>query len=138
MHTQLGPAFKGTVFSSFEGSLSPAVKNLLDNCFLKSPFNPAASSIARSRICLTSGIQEGQEDNGGGSVGLAYPTFDLMSTLPGDILTRMVSRFLFDEVQLSEIPYIHKYALLSLISFFRDVKKGKMLGKFERMPWKLF
>jgi hypothetical protein len=45
----------------------------------------------RSRICLTIDIKEEQDNDGGGSAGLAYPTVDLMSTVPGDILTRMVS-----------------------------------------------
>jgi hypothetical protein len=85
----MGPAFRGVVFAACQGSTSS--KELLDDCFAKSPFNPAACSLVRSRVCVTMDVKAMQDSNVDDASSLTVPKVDLISTLPGDILVRMVS-----------------------------------------------
>ena len=94
LHIQLGPAFKAIVFSSCQESVSSSFKVQIEDCLDRSPFDPKASSRIRPKKCVTLNSTNFQEIQG--SACLDISKVDLMSSLPGDILSRMVGfYFLF-------------------------------------------
>ena len=92
LHIQLGAAFKAIVFASCQETVSSSFKVQVEDCLDRSPFDPNASSRIRPKNCVTlnstTNFQEIQ-----GSACLDISKVDLMSSLPVDILSRMVGRF---------------------------------------------
>jgi hypothetical protein len=89
LHRQIGPGLKSLTLSLAK---QPSIKEQLQKCFEESSFDPKMVSNVWKRSTLAGQIASG---NGTGeskvpALALEIPKLDLMTTLPSDILSKLV------------------------------------------------
>jgi hypothetical protein len=86
LHRQIGPALKSLVLSLVK---QQSIKDQLQKCFEENPFEPSLSSTKWTRSSIAGRIAK-RDGNAEPDIVLEIPTFDVMSALPADILTKLV------------------------------------------------
>ena len=92
MNVHLGPAFQAIVFAA--AGNDDSLRAQFENCFNEHVFDPSSKSAEWPKSSICSGLGGKASENGqagSGELNLEVPKMDLISELPGDCISRMVS-----------------------------------------------
>jgi hypothetical protein len=107
MHSQLGPPFKSLVLSSCNDSMSKSVKDQIEESMEKQPYDKDIASRDRPRKCITTATgHTSSQSNAAQGASFAIPRFELLNSLPEDLLDRMVRFFGLIPIISQQVPVL--------------------------------
>ena len=122
LHRQIGPGLKSLAVSLAKQS---STKEQFQKCFEENPFEPSLSSATWPKVSFVGKVNR-RIGNGESiqSLVLDIPTFDLFSTLPADIISKLVGLCL---VVADFCEYLLTHFII--VCEIRVPRKAKLLGK---------